>query len=95
MHLLSILENHYSSPFYSFSHSPPPATRLSHSFLCVLSKTYVFTCIRKCIFTGLYLEFTESTLYRSILFVYQILSKVLNTLNKLNVCKFLDPTLRK
>lgn len=36
--LSSILENHYSSPFYSFIHSPP-ATRLSHSFLCVLSKT--------------------------------------------------------
>lgn len=88
--LSSILENHYSSPFY-----PPPATRLSHSFLCVLSKTCVFTCIRTCISTGLYLEFTEGRLCRSILFIYKILSKVLNTFNKLKLSELLDPTLRK
>lgn len=31
----------------SFIHSP--ATRLSYNFLCVLSKPYIFTCIRTCI----------------------------------------------
>lgn len=73
----------------SFIH--PPATRLSYTyiFLCVLSKSYIFTCIRTCIHWTLF--GTWLSLLLSI--VYQILSKVLNTFNKLKLSEILEPPL--
>lgn len=57
---------------------------------CVLSKSYIFTSVTVCIHWILF-GTSQGRICNSFLFVYQILSKVLNTFNKLKLSELLEP----